>query len=80
MEAKSLKRKLILMICLKISDNAFCSKDNIKINDNTNLITGENSGFIVDDYDISSKQNILYLYYYICCYKNFYYWDNILFH
>ena len=28
-------------------DNGFCSKNNIKINDNTNLITGENSGLLL---------------------------------
>ena len=53
MEAKSLEKKINIDDMLKIEDdNAFCSKNNIKINDNTNLITGENSGFIVDDYDM----------------------------
>ena len=53
MEAKSLEKKINVDDMLKIEDdNAFCSKNNIKINDNTNLITGENSGFIVDDYDM----------------------------
>ena len=53
MESKSLEKKINIDDMLKIEDdNAFCSKNNIKINDNTNLITGENSGFIVDDYDM----------------------------
>ena len=38
---------------LKIEeDNEYCSKNNIKMNDNTELINGENSGNIADDYDI----------------------------
>ena len=63
MEAKSLEKKINIDDMLKIEDdNAFCSKNNIKINDNTNLITGENSGFIVDDYDMRILSKIYYIY------------------
>ncbi len=53
MESKSLEEKINIDDMLKVEDdNDYCSKNNIKINDNSKLITGENSGIIADDYDI----------------------------
>ncbi len=53
MEVKSLEKKLDVRNMLIVEDdNDFCSKNNIKINDNSELITGKNSGSIADDYDI----------------------------
>ena len=53
MESKSLEEKINIDDMLKVEDdNDYCSKNNIKMNDNSKLITGENSGIIADDYDI----------------------------
>ena len=53
LEAKTLEEKINVEDMLKIeNENDYCSKNNIKINDNGELITGQNSGTIADDYDI----------------------------
>jgi len=53
MESKTLEEKINISNMLKVEDdNEYCSKNNIKMNDNTELISGENSGIIADDYDI----------------------------
>jgi len=53
MESKTLEEKININNMLKVEDeNDYCSKNNIKMNDNSKLITAENSGIIADDYDI----------------------------
>ena len=53
MEAKTIEEKINISNMLKVEDdNEYCSKNNIKMNDNTELISGENSGVIADDYDM----------------------------
>ena len=53
MESKELEKKLDVNSLLEIEDDSeFCSKNNIKITDNSNLISGVDTGNIVDDYDM----------------------------
>ena len=53
LETKTLEEKINVEDMLKIeNENDYCSKNNIKINDNGELISGQNSGTIADDYDI----------------------------
>ena len=53
METKTIDKKINVEDMLKVEDeNDYCSKNNIKINDNGELISGQNSGTIADDYDI----------------------------
>ena len=53
MESKTLEEKINIDNMLKVEDeNDYCSKNNIKMNDNSKLISAENSGIIADDYDI----------------------------
>ena len=53
LETKTIDKKINVEDMLKVEDeNDYCSKNNIKINDNGELISGHNSGTIADDYDI----------------------------
>ena len=52
LESKTLEEKIDVSGMLNIEDDSeFCSKNNIKINDTSEMISGVNSGNIVDDYD-----------------------------
>ena len=53
LESKTLEEKIDISGMLNIeNDSEFCSKNNIKIKDTSEMISGTNSGNIVDDYDV----------------------------
>jgi len=52
-ESQELEKSIDVDNMLKVEDEtSFCSKSNIKITDNSGLISGTNTGNMVDDYDM----------------------------